>query len=102
MSKLVYPKEGLYNHSKVITDQVDEFLERAAGKSDFDVPEEFKYAGYLNGFGNMIQEFKNENHAIADEIRQVDKYYSDLSNELTNSVRALTIQKLTRRDRMIV
>ena len=102
MSELVYPKEGLYSYSKVAINRVDECLTRAAKKCIFNIPEGFEYTDYLNELSNTILGLKDKNHAIADETQQTDKFYSDLSDGLTNRITNITIQKLVRRDRMII
>ncbi|MBR3236449.1 hypothetical protein IKF92_02095 [Candidatus Saccharibacteria bacterium] len=102
MSKLVYPKDSLYSYNKTTIDHIDECLERAVKKCNFDVPSEFKYANYLSGLSNTILGLKDKNNAIVDEIQFTDKYYSDLSNELTKRIKNVTIQKIIKRDRMII
>ena len=100
--KLYYPENGLkFCTSNNVTD-LKTGLYQAKSSCDFDIPGDFRYAGYLRGLPNVINNFVREAERIESNIQSVNSNYERVSDNLLMKDSRIEISKIVERDRMIV
>lgn len=102
MSKLVYPKDGIYNYCKSNLDSTTSSLSRAISNCNLDVPYGFVYKRYLNQLYDNLYKYYREINAINSKIKQIDNNYNALESDLVNEANKLVSEKIKKRDRMII
>lgn len=104
MSKLVYPKNGIYSYCRVPIENVRNNILHALNSSDLDVPYDFCYSNYLNSLESTIRNYLNEIDIINSKLKNVNNSFNDLEDALVNDVikNLSNDVKIKDRDRMIV
>lgn len=101
MTKLLYPKSGIYSSCKCHIDSCARNLSKAMNNCNFDIPNDFVYKNYLYNLGGKIREFYNQTNNLETKIHSSDNNLYNLSNDLLNDVKKMTDIKIIERDRMI-
>ena len=102
MSKLVYPSNGVYPRCRGSITGCAEELSRAIANCDFTIPSGFSHIDYLYGLDNKLNNCLTEIKEIGSILKRTDKSFSSLSNNLTANASKISIQKMNKRDRMII
>lgn len=101
MTKLSYPKDGIYKYCKHYTNSCANNLSNAMNNCHFDIPNGFAYKGYLNGLGGKIRELYNRTNNLDSKLQSSNNNIDALSSDLLSSANKMTNIKIIERDRMI-
>lgn len=100
MTKLVYPDDGIKIYVQNNLDSAIENLKSATYNSLY-VPNNFRYATYINNLKNNLNSYKNEINSINDEIKSIELNYIICSNTIKNNNKLLETKLKKKRDRLI-
>ena len=98
MSKLIYPVDDLYGKCKDNIERSAEQIRSAINEASFDAPGDIGGLGALSG---TLTRHLNELNKIDARIREIDKSYRALSDELLANAEQLVVTKMEVRERLI-
>ena len=102
MSRIVFPKDGLYPHCRGDFESSIRYLTRARINCGFSVPSSFPYRDYLYNLEKELIGYCSEIKRIESRLRRIDKNFDRLSDDLSVSASRIEIPKIKKRGRMIV
>lgn len=100
MSKIKYPSEGIYYISRDLIDKSKTCLNANLNVS-FDVPSDFSYRSYILKLNTISSNFYKELVSIEKAIYDSNRRFSNLSEDLSNSINKMVVTKIDARERMI-
>ena len=101
MTKLSYPKDGIYRYCKHHAESCANNLSRAIDCCNFDMPNNFEHKGYLNGLSEKLQSYNTRIKNINSKLEKSNSNIKILSSDLLSSVNKMVSVKIVERDRMI-
>ena len=101
MTKLVYPKSGIYIMVKNNIENCNNYLIKANSNCSFVVPSNFSYISYLRSLSSTINEFKKDLSEIDYILRDISNNYQNLEDSLLEYDSKFEVVKIKERDRMI-
>ena len=102
MTKLKYPKNGLYSGVKANTDNSLSMLTKACNACDYSTPSSFKYKNYMNNLSTLLDGYKKEMNNIIAVIKKIDGKYDDLESDLYAKSKTLGNYKVEKRERLVI
>lgn len=102
MSKLVYPSSGIYPRCKGNIAGCIEELSSAIANCDYTVPSGFPHREYLYSLDGTLNNCLAEIKEIESKLKNTDSSFNNLSNSLTANASKISIEKVNKRDRMII
>lgn len=102
MSKLVYPRDGIYNCCKSNLTLITEDLSNSINICNLDVPYDFIYKNYLDNLYDNLYKLYREINAISSKIEQIDNNYKILDSDMVSEINKLASDGIKKRDRMII
>lgn len=100
MSKLNYPAEGINSFSADLVDKSKAYL-RANLNVSFNVPSGFEYRSYILKLNTKSLNFYKEITSIGNAISDTNVRFSNMSQEISDSVSKLVSSNINARGRMI-
>ena len=101
MTKLSYPKDGIYKYCKHYANSCANNLSNAMNNCNFDIPNGFAYKSYLHGLGGRIRELYNRTNNLEAKLQRSNNNIEVLSSDLLSSAEKMVDIKINERDRMI-
>ena len=101
MTKLVYPKNGIFNECKDDINSVITNLSNAISNCSFDIPYDFSYRSYLNNLNDKLNIYYDDIKNIKDILKSSNDRFENLEVTLLNDIKKLDDIKIKERDRMI-
>ncbi len=65
------------------------------------IPSDFRYASYLNGYCEYIEQIRKETTDIRDWLNESNKKYNETIDEINNSLALITIEDIVERENSI-
>lgn len=103
MTRINYVENGIYTLCTDDVESISKNLKSALDSaSSFSCPSWFSQRSYVMSFDNKVKDFIDEFDECDDNLKYADREYEDVTETMTQDVKALTTTVLKERERMIV
>lgn len=101
MTKILYPEDGIHTACSSNIDSLENCLKEACSVR-LTIPSSFKYKIYLLKMPNILSGYVNREKFIVNRLKNVEKRYSDLLDELNVDTNTLDEYKIGERENLII